>query len=234
MPRDSTFPPPMPWEGGAARIEEHNEWIRTMWAKWGRTDDPKPCDCGIFAEGSKRLSLCTAADRPGCHAKAKARLEAYWKAQRQKEIAAKRKWPGPEPFADAERGSCVWCGKSILRPDGLRLNLRKKRHDECLEQLLIRLRPDNMRRFIWNRDGGRCAAPGCGRVHGLHGHWDADHVLALYFAEGNPSYWAPENVVILCRDPCHKNKTREDTALIAAHRAALKLEETSPCPSTPP
>lgn len=229
MARDDSFPPPIPWPVTDGD-EEQNQWVRDMWKKWGRKGEPRPCDCGLYEEGGTRLSLCTEADRPRCHSTAKARLIQHWKSEHIKGIAAKRKWPGPEPFEGAEKGVCVWCGLSIMRPDGLRLNLRKKRHDECLQQLLVRIRPDNMRRFVWKRDGGKCARPGCGRIHSLYGHWDADHVKPLYFAAGDPSFWAPENVVVLCRDPCHKDKTREDIALIAAHRAAAKIAETKPCP----
>lgn len=230
MARDDSFPPPMPlarWQDE----DEHNAWVRDLWEKWGRGAEPRPCDCGLFPESKTRLSMCTEEDRPRCHATAKTRLVAFWKKEREKEVLAKRLWPGPEPHAGAEKGMCVWCGKAIMREDGFRLNLRKRRHDECLEQLLIRLRPDAMRRFVWRRDGGKCARPGCGRVHELYGHWDADHVKPLYFAFGDPSFWSPENVVILCRDPCHKLKTREDIALIAAHRATLKLSER---PDDPP
>lgn len=225
MPRDDTFPAPMPL-GRFQAEEEHNEWVLDLWRKWGREGEPRPCDCGLFAESATRLSLCTEADRPRCHATAKTRLVNYWKKEREKEVAARRIWPGPEPHAGAPPGHCVWCGKTIMREDGLRLNLRRKRHEECLTQLLVRLRPDAMRRFVWRRDAGLCGWPGCNRKHDLFGHWDADHIKPLYLADGDPSFWAPENVRILCRDPCHKLKSREDMALIAAARRAATAGNT--------
>jgi hypothetical protein len=227
MPRDASFPPPMPLEKWQDE-EAHNAWVLEIWSKWGREGEPRPCDCGVFPESETRLSSCTEEDRFRCHASAKSRLVAFWKAEREKEVRAKRTWPGPEPHADAPPGHCWWCGLVIMREDGFRMDLRRRRHPECFTQLIIRLRPDAMRRFVWRRDGGRCARPGCGKVHSLFGHWDADHIRPLYFAEGDLSFWAPENVVILCRDPCHKLKSREDIALIAAHRAATKTGETKP------
>jgi hypothetical protein len=225
MPRDPSFPPPMPLAAWQVE-EEHNAWVLELWSKWERPGAPRPCDCGVFPASETRLSMCTEEDRPRCHATAKSRLDAFWKKEREKEVRAKRQWPGPEPHADAPPGHCWWCGDPIMREDGFRMNLRKRRHDACLTQLLARLRPDVMRRLVWRRDEGRCAWPGCGRVHELYGHWDADHLRPLYFANGDPSFWSPENVRILCRDPCHKLKSREDIVLIAAHRAATKAGET--------
>lgn len=225
MARDASMPPPMP-VGNWQTEDEHNAWVLEVWAKWGRDGEPRPCDCGVLPASTTRLSTCTDEDRHRCHATAHDRLTKFWKGEREKEVRAKRAWPGPEPHAGAERGICVWCGLPIMR-DGFRLDLRRRRHPECTTQLLVRLRPDVMRRFIWKRDEGRCAWPGCGKVHGLYGHWDADHINPLYFADGDLSFWAPENVRALCRDPCHKLKTREDMLLIAAHRRSTLIGETN-------
>lgn len=217
-PRPRVFPPHY-------SVEQHNAWILESFERWGVPEKPRPCDCGFWAP-SEALSMCREIDRPACRAKAQTRLREALKKDQADAARAKRAWPGGKPHEKAEPGHCVWCGEGIFREDGLRLNLRRKWHEPCLEQFLIRTRPDAMRRFVWRRDEGRCARPGCGRVHGLYGHWDADHVEPLYFAEGRLEYWAPENVVILCREPCHKLKSREDIAAIAAHRAATKAGET--------
>lgn len=66
-----------------------------------------------------------------------------------------------------------------------------------------------MRQHVFFRDEGRCDR--CKKVwRYMSDPWDADHVEPLFLAYGDPSFWEPENVVILCRDPCHKQKSAED------------------------
>jgi 5-methylcytosine-specific restriction endonuclease McrA len=54
------------------------------------------------------------------------------------------------------------------------------------------------------------------RLRGPHRYnnadWQADHVLPLFMAFGDPPFWDPENLQILCTDPCHKIKTADDRA----------------------
>jgi len=66
-----------------------------------------------------------------------------------------------------------------------------------------------MRQHVFFRDKGRCAA--CGTIHPyLDGDWEADHVLPLMISWGDPSFFEPENVVILCTKPCHTEKSARD------------------------
>ena len=66
-----------------------------------------------------------------------------------------------------------------------------------------------MRKFVFRRDKGVCAD--CGKHHRyLHDPWEADHILPLMISLGDPSFWEPENVVILCKFPCHKEKSASD------------------------
>lgn len=55
--------------------------------------------------------------------------------------------------------------------------------------------PDDVKQFVWNRDGGRCRH--CGAVHELQ----FDHVIPV--AMGGSS--APENLQVLC-GPCNRSK----------------------------
>lgn len=42
--------------------------------------------------------------------------------------------------------------------------------------------------------------------------WEADHIIPLFMAFGDWSFWEPENLQILCKDPCHKAKSKSDMA----------------------
>lgn len=65
-----------------------------------------------------------------------------------------------------------------------------------------------MRQHVFFRDQGYCAA--CGKKHPYNNNdWQADHILPLFMAFGDPAFWEPENVVILCLE-CHKHKSNAD------------------------
>lgn len=51
--------------------------------------------------------------------------------------------------------------------------------------------------------------------------WQADHIRPLCEAHGDISYWQLDNLRTLCT-PCHKRKTSEDVARLAANRRASK------------
>ncbi|MCR6491541.1 HNH endonuclease [Cellulomonas sp. P24] len=55
--------------------------------------------------------------------------------------------------------------------------------------------PDDVKQFVWNRDGGRCRH--CGAVYELQ----FDHVIPV--AMGGSS--VPENLQVLC-GPCNRSK----------------------------
>lgn len=66
-----------------------------------------------------------------------------------------------------------------------------------------------MRQHVFFRDEGVCAD--CGKKHRYNnGDWQADHIQPLFLAFGDPDFWEPENVQILCTDPCHKAKSNSD------------------------
>ncbi len=114
---------------------------------------------------------------------------------------AKRKKPGP--------GTCTWCKIAILRIDGTPNLRRTFCSNRCVTEYLLRTDPKVMRRHIFFRDEGKCAH--CGEQHFyLDGPWEADHIEPLMLAFDDPSFWEPENLQILCKDPCHKAKTQSD------------------------
>lgn len=68
-----------------------------------------------------------------------------------------------------------------------------------------------MRQHVFFRDQGECAY--CGTVWKyMSDAWEADHIIPLFMAFGDWSFWEPENVQILCKDPCHKEKSKSDMA----------------------
>lgn len=80
-----------------------------------------------------------------------------------------------------------------------------------------------MRQHVFFRDNGRCYD--CGREWTfLQDPWDADHIKPLYVAYGDLTFWDPENVVILCRDPCHKRKSYRDRMKYGDVRKLVPIE----------
>lgn len=220
MARTAKIYPPRERGTNFQSPEDHNAHYRVLRERWG-WDEGRPCDCGYWAPSAHICHCMDDRERALQRETCQRRLAEAAKSEREQEARDRRRWPGKEPHHDAAKGHCKWCGKGIMRPDGVRLNLRKTRHDECLTQYLIRIQPVTMRAFVFDRDGGKCAE--CGKVHlKLGGPWEADHTLQLALAGGDPDRWGPENVRILCVDPCHKAKTKADAAERAARRRELK------------
>lgn len=78
-----------------------------------------------------------------------------------------------------------------------------------------------MRQHIFFRDDGVCAA--CGKKHRYNNaDWQADHIQPLFLAYGDWAFWEPDNLQILCHDPCHKAKSKDD---MAKYGFTLKLSK---------
>jgi len=104
---------------------------------------------------------------------------------------------------------CKFCGLLIKRDDGTLDRKKTFCGPECVTHYQLRADPQKMRQHVFFRDNGKCAA--CGTIHPyLDGEWEADHVRALMVAFGDPAFWEPDNVVILCISPCHKEKSARD------------------------
>lgn len=125
----------------------------------------------------------------------------------------------PERLTRAAPGHCRWCGTQVLRDDG-RVDYRRGFCGQlCVTAYLLRADPAVMRRHVFFRDDGICGE--CGKQwRYMDDPWDADHILPLFLAFGDPDFWEPENVTVLCRDPCHRKKSAED---MQKYGFALKL-----------
>lgn len=121
-------------------------------------------------------------------------------------------------------GICRWCNNDILDSTG---QINKKRNwcnQACVTHYLLRADPKMMRQHVFFRDKGRCEE--CGTVwRYMSDPWEADHILPLVMAFGDLSYWEPTNVRILCKDPCHKAKTKEDNAFLKPAARRYRCEE---------
>lgn len=118
-----------------------------------------------------------------------------------------RTYPGP--LLRCPKGLCKWCGLLIRKEDG---SLDRKKTfcgPVCTTHYQLRADPQKMRQHVFFRDEGKCSA--CGFVHPyLDGEWEADHTRPLMMAFGDPQYWNPENVTLMCVNPCHKIKSARD------------------------
>jgi len=115
----------------------------------------------------------------------------------------------PSKRFKAPRGTCTWCLSDILNKDGTPNRRRTFCGPRCVTEYTLRADPQVMRRHVFFRDEGKCAA--CKKQHFyMDGPWQADHIQPLFMAFADPSFWEPENVQILCTDPCHKAKSLAD------------------------
>lgn len=79
------------------------------------------------------------------------------RAKRERQTAHRRvpmpsgKWPGP--------GTCKWCRKPILHPNGT-VNTRRYWHPDCADDYNLHTRLDAQFRFLVRRDGQQCAKCG--------------------------------------------------------------------------
>jgi 5-methylcytosine-specific restriction endonuclease McrA len=114
-------------------------------------------------------------------------------------MAAHRAYPGR--FHKAPLGMCRWCGLKTKDKAKFCSNV-------CRTHYLLRADPQRMRQYVFFRDFGICHE--CGKTHFyLTDDWEADHILPLFIAYGDPEFWEPTNVRLLCVK-CHKKKTAED------------------------
>lgn len=115
----------------------------------------------------------------------------------------------PSKLLRAPPGICTWCIQPILRADGTVNRRRRWCSQTCVGHYLLRTDPKVWRQHIFFRDDGFCAD--CGKQHRYNnGDWQADHIQPLFLAFGAAEFWEPENLQILCTDPCHKKKSADD------------------------
>jgi 5-methylcytosine-specific restriction endonuclease McrA len=134
------------------------------------------------------------------------------------------------PFSDAERGTCRWCGRSIVHDTGPKrgeINRRRRWHQDCVDTY-NQTDPREARRRVRRRDRGRCASCGLDTyslrrtLKGRGSHrklrelgfvprrslWELDHVVPLIDGGGHEL----DNLQTLCT-PCHKTKTAREASL---------------------
>lgn len=135
----------------------------------------------------------------------------------------------PIPFSEAPRGTCRWCGATILYEDGTKrgqLDRRRRWHPVCVDRYM-ESDPREARRRVRRRDRGICAQCGVDtyairRRHRGRGAtkqlrelgfkprkslWELDHVVPLIEGGGHEI----SNLQTLCT-PCHKRKTAQEAA----------------------
>ncbi len=145
------------------------------------------------------------------------------------------------PFADAPRGTCRWCGETIVYAKGPKrgkVDTRRRWHPRCLETYEM-TDPRGQRRRVRKRDRGVCRACGldtnalrrrvagrgrAGRLRALgflprRSLWELDHIVPLIDGGGHEF----SNLQTLCV-PCHRKKTTGETRQRASARSESRPE----------
>lgn len=154
-------------------------------------------------------------------------------------------------FTDAPRGTCRWCGETIIHPAGPRqgeVDRRRRWHPACVDEY-NRSDPREARRRVRRRDRGVCRAcrldtrglarevRGRGRTARLRklgfkprgSLWELDHIVPLIDGGGHDL----DNLQTLCV-PCHEKKTAREARERAERRRAEAAEQPPAQPQTPP
>jgi 5-methylcytosine-specific restriction endonuclease McrA len=103
------------------------------------------------------------------------------------------------------------------------VNGRKHWHEPCARTWVIMNNPGKARAHVLKRD--RLTCQDCG-VRGRRETFDVDHVRPLFEADGDLSYWHPDNLRLLCQG-CHHVKTQADMVRWRA-RQAVSDDEAGP------
>ncbi len=141
--------------------------------------------------------------------------------RRRKYVMLHRKPPKPPFYVTAPKGTCRYCGDTLLDKNG-KVRTRASWHEDCLEEYKTIYWPGHTRDVIWIRDRGQCAKCPT-KFNSKRGEWEVDHIRPLIEANGNIEFWKTPNLMTLCGD-CHKKKTAgEATARAAARRADKPL-----------
>lgn len=145
------------------------------------------------------------------------------------------------PFTDAPRGTCRWCGTSIVHESGERKgepNRRRRWHQDCVDTYNAS-DPRELRKRIRRRDRGRCASCGLDTVElkrRMKGRgmwkrlqergfvrrrslWELDHIVPLIEGGGHEA----SNLQTLCV-PCHRKKSAGETRDRAARAQKGRTE----------
>jgi hypothetical protein len=131
-----------------------------------------------------------------------------------------RRPPRPATW-DSPKGTCRFCGEEIIE-NGVQ-NKRKNWHKECVDIWNIMSSPSDARRYLWKREQGVCQ--GCGKDTWKYDEsWEVDHRKPLFEANGDLSYWHPDNLQLLCWT-CHGNKTKAEATRRALNKKPKDIDE---------
>lgn len=114
----------------------------------------------------------------------------------------------PAKVFRAPDGYCQWCHQEILSSA-----FKTFCGSLCKDVYSVHTDPKRWREEVWLQDRGICRE--CGVKHPIDGDWEADHVLPLLLAGLDWNFWSVLNGQVLCRDPCHLIKTKNDAILYA-------------------
>lgn len=156
------------------------------------------CDNHHFVVNFPYLRRDKVLECPCCHT-----IHKLSKATKKLSIIGVKQRKPKTPYWEKGPGFCRWCGETIRNHAGT-INNKKKWHEQCLHEYFLRSRPMYARRFIWERDQGKCAKCDT-EVKRRYGDWDLDHIVPLIDGGSH----GPENMQILCK-PCHKVKTSQE------------------------
>ena len=148
------------------------------------------------------------------------------KSKRARKVSYRK--PSRPSTWDSPKGWCRLCGEPIIEQDIQ--NKRKNWHQNCLQIWLIANQPDEARKFVYQREQGRCGQCDCEiylrfdyaeAKHPNREHrkpFQVDHIRPLFEnTQGDFEYFRPENLIALCVD-CHGEKTAGEAARRANDR----------------
>jgi hypothetical protein len=180
--------PRIRYEGNPEGAEEHNAWVREVFAKHHPGVTPAHCTCGYW--GDEVLVTCHPIDRKHCFKNVEKRLEHSYREEHKAMVRGRRQFPGP-PFdgKGLPKGHCRWCGEPIKKPNG-EINLRRTWHPDCLHEYNLHTDHETQRAFIVQRDGPGCAdcgvAVGRWQHHGMEDIEERRCGTDLYWLEKYP------------------------------------------------
>jgi hypothetical protein len=133
--------------------------------------------------------------------------------------------PAKPPSWNCAKGTCRFCGDPVIE-NGV-VNTRKHWHYDCAMLWLVMNNPTEARKYVHQRDCYTCQH--CG-YDNRWGTFQVDHIKPLYEANGDATYWQPDNLTLLCVE-CHQEKTNTD---MVRWRARKKLGDSdAPEPEGP-
>lgn len=163
MPRLKFDLKPVVSEWRTERPEEHNAWVREVYANHYPDETPTACDCGYWADDL--LVTCPPDDRERCKATVEKRLEAHYRRIHLAGLKEKRKWPG-DPHPRLGAGKCCWCGGDIVHGRTYQRHCHDGRADEpdCKHMRQLHTEIPAQRHYLIGRDGIGCFT--CNQVVG--------------------------------------------------------------------